>query len=163
MLEINPGLSIWTFIIFGALLLLLSKTAWKPILNSLKTREQAIADSLSKAEQARSEAERLIAETERARKENEAQLQQQLREGKEYAERMRNELAEKAHAEAHAMIEQAKAQIERDTKAAITQLRLDAADIAIAAAGKLIDESMNDEKHRKVVEKFITELPTQSN
>src|SRR5689334_8935395 len=109
MLEINPGLSIWTFIIFGALLLLLSKTAWKPIMSSLKAREQAIADSLSKAEQARSEAERLIAETERQRKVNEADIQRQLREGKEYAERMRTELAAKAQEEAHAMITQAKA------------------------------------------------------
>jgi len=163
MLEINPGLSIWTFIIFGALLLLLSKTAWKPIMSSLKAREQAIADSLSKAEQARSDAERLIAETERQRKANEADIQRQLREGKEYAERMRTELAAKAQEEAHAMITQAKAQIERDTKTAIAQLRNEAADLAIAAAGKLLDETMNDDKHRKVVDKFIAELPAQNN
>ncbi|MEI8133901.1 MAG: F0F1 ATP synthase subunit B [bacterium] len=163
MLEINPGLSIWTLIIFGILLLLLSRIAWKPILASLKRREEAIGDSLSKAEHARAEAEKLIAETERQRKLNEEQLQKQLREGKEYAERMRTELAAKAQEDAKKMLDQAKAQIERDTLTAIAQLRNEAADIAIAAAGKLIDESMNDEKHRKVVEKFIAELPTQSN
>ncbi len=163
MLEINPGLSIWTFIIFGVLLLLLSKVAWKPILASLRNREQAIADSLSKAEQARSEAERLIAETERKRKEHEADLQRQLREGKEYAEKMRADLTAKAQEDARKMLEQAKAQIERDTAIALAQLRNEAADLAIAAAGKLIDESMNDDKHRKVVEKFIAELPTQPN
>ncbi len=163
MLEINPGLSIWTLIIFGVLLLLLSKLAWKPILNSLKMRENAIADSLSKAEQARSDAEKLIAETEHQRKLNEEQLHKQLREGKEYAERMRSELSQKAQEEAKKMIDQAKGQIERDTHSAIAQLRNEAADLAIAAAGKLLDESMTDDKHKKIVEKFISELPTQSN
>ncbi len=163
MLEINPGLSIWTLIIFGLLLVLLSRIAWKPILASLKRREEAIADSLSKAEQARADAEKLIAETERQRKLNEEQLHKQLREGKEYAERMRSELSQKAQEEAKKMLDQAKAQIERDTQIAISQLRNEAADLAIAAAGKLLDESMNDDKHKKIVEKFIAELPTQSN
>ncbi len=163
MLEINPGLSLWTLIIFGLLLVLLTKLAWKPILNSLKMRESAIADSLSKAEQARSDAEKLIAETERQRKLNEGQLHKQLREGKEYAERMRSELAASAQAEAKKMLEQAKSQIERDTQNAIAQLRNEAADLAVAAAGKLIDESLNDDKHKKIVEKFISELPTQAN
>ncbi len=162
MLEINPGLSIWTFIIFGALLLLLSRMAWKPILNSLRTREKAIADSLAKAEQVRIEAERMIAENERQRKINEEEIQRQLREGKEYAERMRAELTAKAQDEARKMLEAAKAQIERDTKTAIAQLRNEAADLAIAAAGKLLDESMDSTKHRQVVEKFIAQIPSQN-
>ncbi len=163
MLELNPGLSIWTFIIFGALMLLLTKAAWKPILKSLKTREEAIADSLSKAQQARSDAERLIAETERQRVIQEQDLQRQLREGKEYAEKMRHDLSVKAQADAKALLDQAKAQIERDTATAIATLRSEAADLAIAAAGKLLDESMNDDKHRTIVQKFINELPTKQN
>ncbi|HYM19690.1 MAG TPA: F0F1 ATP synthase subunit B [Candidatus Kapabacteria bacterium] len=162
MLEINPGLSIWTFIIFGVLLFLLSKMAWKPIINSLKAREKAIADSLAKAEQVRADAERMIAENERQRKLNEEDIQRQLRDGKEYAERMRQELTAKAQEESRAMLASAKAQIERDTKTAIAQLRGEAADLAIAAAGKLIDESLTDDKHRKIVEKFISEIPSKN-
>ncbi len=163
MLEINPGLTIWTFIIFGVLLLLLSKVAWKPIINSLKAREKAIEESLAKAEQARADAERMIAETERQRKINEDLIQKQLREGKEYADRMRAELSAKAEEEARKMLENAKGQIERDTKAAIAQLRNEAADLAVAAAGKLIDESLDDAKHRSVVQRFIADIPSQTN
>jgi F-type H+-transporting ATPase subunit b len=61
------------------------------------------------------------------------------------------------------MLDQAKAQIERDTHIAIAQLRDAAADLAVAAAGKLMDESMTDDKHKKIVEKFISQLPAQSN
>ena len=163
MLEINPGLSLWTFIIFGALLFLLSKMGWKPMLASLKTREQAISDSLSKAEQARSEAEKLIAETDRQRKINEDEIQRQLREGKEYTDRMRHEMMAKAQEESKKFLEQARMQIERDTQNAVVTLRNEAADLAIFAAGKLIDENLNDAKQKQIVEKFIAELPSHAN
>lgn len=163
MLEINPGLSIWTFIVFGALLFLLTKMGWKPMLASLRNREKAIADSLSKAEHARAEAEKLIAETERQRKINEDEIHRQLREGKEYVERMRHEMVAKAQDEAHKMLVQARAEIERDKKAALVELRAEAADLAVKAAGKLIDETMTVEKHKQVVHKFIAELPAQAN
>lgn len=163
MLEINPGLSIWTFIIFGALLMLLAKLGWRPMLEGLKNRESAIADSLTKAELARSEAEKLIAETERQRKVHEEDLQRQLREGKEYAEKMRHDLMTKAHDESKKLLEQARAQIERDTNTALNTLRNEAADIAVAAAGKIIDMNLTDTKSKDVVNKFIAELPTSRN
>lgn len=163
MLEINPGLSLWTFIIFGALLFLLSKMGWKPMLASLKNREQAISDSLSKAEQAKAAAETLIAETERQRKINEEEIQRQLREGKEYTDRMRHEMVTKAQEESKKFLEQARQQIERDTQHAVITLRNEAADLAIYAAGKLIDENLNDAKHKQVVEKFIADLPAHAN
>lgn len=159
MLEINPGLTIWTFIIFGALLFLLGKFAWKPLLQSLKQRETAIAESLSKAEQARQEAERIIAENRRERQRAEEETQKALREGREYAERMRQELVAKAEAEARHMLEQARSEIRRDTDAALVRLREEAADLAIIATSKLLDESLNDERHRKVVDRMIAELP----
>jgi F-type H+-transporting ATPase subunit b len=163
MLEINPGLSIWTFIIFGVLLVLLTKMGWKPMLESLKRREDAISDSLSKAEEARAQAEKLIAETERERKRHEDDLQRQLREGREYADKVRQEMMAKAHEDAHELLELAKQQIVRDTKAAIITLRNEAADLAVEAAGKLIDENLNDTKHKQVVQKFISEIPAVAN
>jgi F-type H+-transporting ATPase subunit b len=163
MLEINPGLSIWTFIIFGVLLLLLSKLGWRPMLDGLNKREQAIADALSKAENARTEAERLIAETERQRKQHEEDLQRQLREGKDYAERMRQEMITKSQEEARALLDNARKQIERDTRDALIALRDQAAEIAVSAAGKLIDENLTDAKNKQIVEKYIAELPSVKN
>jgi F-type H+-transporting ATPase subunit b len=159
MLEINPGLTIWTFIIFAALFVILAKTAWKPLLGSLKARETAIADSLSKAEQARTEAERIIEENRRERVRAEEETQKALREGREYADRMRAELMQKAQDEAKAMLTHAKAEIERDTRAALAQLRSEAADLAIMATSKLLDENLNDERHRQVVNRMIAEMP----
>jgi len=159
MVEINPGLTIWTFIIFIILLALLAKMGWKPLLASLKSREQAIADSLQRAEQARADAERMIAANQRERARAEEETQIALREGREYAERMRADLVAKAEEESKHMLEQARAQIGRDTQAAIAQLRAEAADLAITATGKLLDENLNDDRHRAVVKKMIADLP----
>lgn len=159
MLELNPGLIIWTFIIFIALLGVLKKAAWKPLLASLKTREQAISDSLARAEQARADAERLIAENKQERMKAEEEVQKALREGRAYAEQMRRDLVEKAKVEADRMLQQARAEIERDTQNAIRKLREEAADLAIMATGKLLDENMNEERHRKVIHQMIAGLP----
>jgi F-type H+-transporting ATPase subunit b len=163
MVEINPGLTIWTFIIFIVLLVLLAKLGWKPLLASLKAREKAIADSLQRAEQARADAERMIAANQRERARAEEETQIALKEGREFAEKMRADLVAKAQEESKQLLEQARAQISRDTQAAIQQLRSEAADLAIAATGKLLDEDLNDERHRSVVKKMIAELPSTLN
>ncbi|MDP4199752.1 MAG: F0F1 ATP synthase subunit B [Bacteroidota bacterium] len=159
MLEINPGLMIWTFIIFIGLLVILGKTAWKPLLASLKTREQAIADSLDRAEQARADAERLIAENQKERVLAEAEIQKALKEGRDYAEKMRKDLVEKAKVEAARLLAQARLEIEHDTQHAIRQLRSEAADLAILATSKLLDENMNEDRHRAVINKMIADMP----
>src|SRR5437868_1956821 len=138
MLDLNPGLILWTFIIFIGLLFILKKAAWKPLLASLKTREQAIADSLDRAEQARADAERLIAENKQERLRAEEEVQKSLREGRAYAEQMRRDLVEKAKGEAARMLEHARGEIERDTQNALRQLRNEVADLAVQATGKLL-------------------------
>lgn len=158
MLAINPGLIIWTFIIFLLLLFVLAKTAWKPLLASLKTREQAIADSLSRAEEARADAERLIAENKQERVKAEEEIQKSLQEGRAYAEQMRRDLVEKAKGEAERLLTQARSEIERDTQHALVKLRTEVSDLAIMATSKLLDENMNEERHRRVVNKMISDL-----
>jgi F-type H+-transporting ATPase subunit b len=158
MLEINPGLTIWTFIIFLLLLVILAKTVWKPLLASLRNRENAIADALTRADQARADAERLIAENKLERQRAEEEVQKSLREGRAYAEQMRRDLVEKAKIEAAKMLSQARAEIERDTQKALVQLRNEVADLAIIATSKLLDENMNEERHRRVVSKMIEDL-----
>ena len=159
MLEINPGLTIWTWIIFLILLAILSKIAWKPLLASLSARERAISDSLTRAEQARADAERLINESKQERVKAEADLQKSLLEGREYAERMRKDLVQKAQDEAAKMLSNARTEIERDTQAALQKLRSEAADLAIMATSKLLDENMDHERHRQVINRMIADLP----
>jgi F-type H+-transporting ATPase subunit b len=159
MLNVDPGLIIWTIITFFILLILLRLTAWKPILKALETREQSIRTSLEKAEKAREDAERILKENKRNLDAAEEQVQRVLKEGRDLAEKMRQEMIGKANDESRRMIEHAKEQIEREKQEALKVLRAEVAHLAIQAAGKILDEQLDAKKHKKIVDKFIDDLP----
>jgi len=159
MLELNPGLTIWTIVTFLALLLLLRAFAWKPILNALTNRENTIRESLERAEHAKETAERILAENNKRLAEAEDESRRIIAQGREAAEHVKNEIAQKAHEEAQGILQQAKAEIERSKVAALQELRTEIASLAIQAAGKILDETLDEAKHRKVIDKVIDNLP----
>jgi F-type H+-transporting ATPase subunit b len=159
MLELNPGLAIWTAITFFILLFVLKKIAWKPLLNALQSREERISSSLELAEKAKEDAEQLLEENKRNLQRAEEQAQQAIREGRATAERLKNEIVEKANASSRRMIEQAKDEIQREKETALNELRREVVDLAIQAASKILGEELDERHHRKVVEGFLRELP----
>ena len=158
MLEINPGLIFWTIITFIAVLAILSKVAWKPLLHALTSREEQIRTALQQAEEAQTEAKKLLEENKRQLAQAEAHSQQAMREGRAMGERLRVEIVEKANANARAMVEQAKEEIRRERDAALTQLRGEVADLAVLAAGKIIDANLDVNKHRQLVDNVIKDI-----
>jgi F-type H+-transporting ATPase subunit b len=158
LLSVNPGLIIWTMVIFVLLLLILKKWAWKPLLSSLDNRERMIKESVDRAEHLRTEAERLMNENKKLLEKAEDESRRIISEGKEYAEKLRNELLGKTHEDSERLITQAKAEIEREKQNALSELRDEVANLAILAAGKILDENLDENKNRKIVEKFIENL-----
>lgn len=159
MLNVDPGLIIWTIITFFILLLLLRLTAWKPIIKALAAREEFIRSSLAKAEKAREDAEHILQENKKNLEQAEEQVQKILKDGRALADKMRQEMTNKANDEARRMIAQAKEQIEREKQEALKELRAEVAHLAISAASKIIEEQLDEKKHKKIVDKFIDDLP----
>jgi F-type H+-transporting ATPase subunit b len=159
MLEPNLGLIVWTAITFFILLVFLGKFAWKPLLNDLQSREEKISNSLERAEKAKEEAERVLEENKKNLQRADEQAQQAIREGRTAAERLKNEILEKANASSRRMIEQAREEIQREKEAALNELRREVVDLAIRAAGKILGEELDERHHRKVIEGFLRELP----
>lgn len=158
MLNINPGLIFWTIVTFLAVLLILRKMAWKPLLHALTSREEQIRTSLLEAEEAHAEAKKLLEENKRQLAQAEAHAQQAMREGREMGERLKAEILEKANAGARSMVEQAKEEIRRERDAALIQLRGEVAELAVAAAGKIIDANLDVNKHRQLVDTVIKDI-----
>lgn len=158
MLDVNPGLIFWTIVTFLAVLTILGKVAWKPLLHALTAREEQIRTALQQAEEAQAEAMKLLEENRRQLAQAEALAQQAVREGREMGERVRAEIIEKANANARAMLEQAKEEIRRERDAALHQLRGEVADLAVAAAAKIIDAQLDVNKHRVLVDSVINQL-----
>ncbi len=159
MLNPNPGLILWTILTFILLVLLLKKIAWKPLLDALHKRENNVRMSLERAEQARSEAEQLLEENRRQIATAEQEGRRILNESRELSEKLRNELVEKAHEQSQKMIRQAREEIERDKEAAVARLRGEVADLAIKAAGKILDETLDETRHRKIIDTYLKDLP----
>ncbi len=159
LLSPNFGLVIWLAIVFLFLLLVLRAFAWKPITNALEQREQTIDASIQRAEKALAEARQIQADNERARREAEQEAQRLLREAREAVERLRSEEAQKTREQIQHMRDQAQAEIEREKQSALDELRAEVADLAIGAAEKILGESLDAQRQRRLVESFIDELP----
>lgn len=159
LLSINPGLIIWTIIIFILLILLLKKLAWKPLITALNNRENLIKDSVQKAEQMRNDADRLLQENKRILEKAEDESRKIINEGRQLSEKLREEMVMKTQDDTSKMIKQAKSEIEREKISALNDLKSEIASLAIGAAEKIIDENLDEQKQKKIVDKFIQQIP----
>jgi len=155
---INFGLVVWQLITFLLLLWLLGKVAWKPILRALEERERTIKDSLDEARGAREEALGLVEEHKRKLQSAQTEAAEILAVGRREAEALRASLMEKSRAEADELLSRARGAIEGEKKAALIELRGVAAELAVAAAGKLLEANLSDQKQRELAERAIAEL-----
>ncbi|HEX9950621.1 MAG TPA: F0F1 ATP synthase subunit B [Rubricoccaceae bacterium] len=160
LLDLNPGLAVWTVLAFLLLLGLLGKFAWPAILGGLKERESTIEESMARAENALAEAKRLQSDTDAQRQEAGRQAQTILREAREAAAQMRDADVERTKAEIARMQAQASADIERQKQQAIGELRSEVAALAIGAAEKILGEQIDAQKQSDLVGRFIAEMPT---
>ena len=158
LLDVSPGLSVWTIVTFVVLLLILKKFAWKPILNSLNERENFIKDSLSKAEQAQKDAEKLFDENKANLAKAEEEAQKIVVQGREYAEKLKSQILEESRQEARKMIDDAAAEIERKNTEAFGRLKDQVADIAVKAAEKILRENLDKEKQTQLINKYLEDL-----
>jgi len=159
MFDINPGLMVWTIATFLVLVIVLSKFAWKPLLKSLQDREDKIRQALELADKARADAAELIRQNEKNLEKAEEEYQRIIRDGKTFAEKLKDEVVAKAHQQAQRELQQAKEEIQRDVESAKQQLRTEVADLAVQAAGKILDDTLDAQKHKKIVDKFLNQLP----
>ncbi len=156
--DINTGLSAWTLIVFAGLLIILGKYAWGPILGTVEAREKGIQGALNEAADRNAEAARLLEEHREQLADARRQANELIAEGKAAGEGVRRDIEEKARAEGQAIIERAKAEIERERDAALEALRRESVELALAAASRLMQENFDQKKDRELVVRYLNEL-----
>ena len=143
--EFSVGLFFWQTLLFVALILLLKKFAWKPILDAVNEREQGIKDALDSAEQAKQEMANLQADNEKL-----------LKEARDIKNKMIIDAKEEAKGEADKMVAQAQAAIESEKKAAIADLKNQVASLSLEIAEKVVRENLSsDDKQQKLVKNLL--------
>lgn len=158
MFDINLGLSIWTIVVFVLLLLILRRFAWGPILRAVQDREDHVRSTLESAASEREESTELLEQYRKQMLEARREAQDLIAKAKEMGVTVRKEIEEKARQEANVIMEKARVSIEKEKEAALGELRQGTVDIALAAAGKLIAEELNQDKDRKLAVGFVNDL-----
>jgi F-type H+-transporting ATPase subunit b len=152
---INLPLLLAFVINFIILLVLLSVVLYKPVLKMLDERQSKIKESMDQAEQIRQQVAQteddIKSQLESARKEGQKIIVQ----AEQIGERLKNEAKEEARLEAESLISKAQIELQRQRDKDIEELRKQFTDIAILAAEKVINETLDKEKHRKLIDEVL--------
>ena len=158
-MDLRPGLTIWTAITFLLLVVLLSKFAWGPIVRMLDERERTIREAIEQAKKERAEAERALAEQKATLAAAQREAADLAQKSKQEVEALRADLTAKARKEADDLVAQARKQIQEEKAKALAELKGQVADLAIDAARRLIQSSLDESSQRALVEEYISQLP----
>lgn len=161
LLTINPGLTIWTIVSFLIFVLILRKAAWGPIMTALDQRERGIRESIDEAARNRDESEMILAEQKEALRQGREEARELIAEARLNAAREGEKIMDRARSEGEGLLERAKAEIRAEEQRAINHVRKEAVDIALQAASRLIQKSLETPDHRRMVEDFISQLGTE--
>ncbi len=156
--SIDPGLSIWTWVVFGLLFIILRKFAWTPLMESVKARERLVADTIDNARKTKEELEK-IADAQKAMiRDAQNEAGKIIEEGRKNAESTAQLVVDRARKEAQTALEDAKSKITTEKENALRQIKNQTIELVINTSEKLIEESLSDETHRKIVEKHLDNL-----
>ena len=154
----EPGLYIWTILTFLGLLFFLRMLAWKPLLAMLQERQDTIAKSLDDAKQARVELERLNVESQRILAQARTEAESIISRTRDDATRFREELKQKAQAEAAGIVKNAEKQIALETTRAVQQIRQEAVELSVAIASKLLQRNVSRADNERLIEDTFRQL-----
>ncbi|PSR54776.1 ATP synthase F0 subunit B [Adhaeribacter arboris] len=143
---VTPGIGLifWQTITFILVLFLLSKFAWRPIMASLREREQSIESALSMAERAKLEMQALKADNEKLLQEARIERDRILKEAADNGRAIVEDAKNRAAAESNRIFTQAKEEIENEKKSALAEVKNVAASVSIEIAERILKHELRD-------------------
>lgn len=156
MLSVSWGTVIWSSIAFISVAFILAKLAWKPILASIREREDGIDDALKSAEKARQEMSNLHASNEQLLKEARAERDAMMRDARDIKDKIVAEAKTRAEQEYNHILASAQEAIQSEKRAALSEIKSQVAQLSIEIAEKVLrDELKSSDKQRELIDKYI--------
>ncbi len=152
------GLMIWTLLAFGATLLVLRKLAFPKISEQLDKRQRAIEESIDTAEETKAEAERILAEYRQRLQEARTQAESIVARATSAAQKQQEDSLQQARVQREEMMEQTRRDIDAETRRAIQEIRSQVADLTVLATEKVTRKTLTPEDQRRLVDEAIGEL-----
>lgn len=156
--DFSFGLFIWQTVLFLALLFLLHKFAWKPILSAVNEREESIHNSLKAAERAREEMKALQADNEKILNQARSERERIVKEANDMKNQIIGEASDKAKSEAAKLVENARTQIQAEKASAMADIKEQVAELSVEIAEKLLRKELATEsKQQKLIDELLKE------
>lgn len=156
----QTDLAVWSFAVFLALFALLSKFAWKPIMQGLEKREQGIADMIASTQAANEDAKRMLASYERRLAETADEVRGMLEEARRDADVTRQTIVAEARKAADDEQVRARHEIGLAKDEALAQIADRAGDLAVEVAGKFLREKLGREDQARLVRDSVASIGT---
>jgi F-type H+-transporting ATPase subunit b len=150
---------IWGTVAFVLLLVVLARAGvFKQIQKALAERTERIQGEMERAAQERQEADQLLERYRQQLTEARAEANRIMEEAKASAEQARRDLLAKAEADANRVVSRAQEEIQAERNRVLSELRGETASLALGLAGRVIGETLDDARHRRLVDRYIEEL-----
>lgn len=156
--SLDPGLTVWTWIAFGILCVILAKWVFPPLLKSIETREKAIAASVDQAALIETRLKNLEQERRDLLAQTQAQAEAILYQARQDGARLRKSLLDKAVLEADDIVVQGRARAAEERQATIEALRMELAEFVLVCAGTIVGSTLTGEKEREWSRQLVKTL-----
>jgi F-type H+-transporting ATPase subunit b len=158
LIQVTPGLMIWTIVCFLITLFVLKRYAFGPIQKAIDERRDRIRQSLEEADRARGEARHLLEEHRQLIASAQTDAEEILSEARRVADANERRMREELEADRQRRLGETGKQIEAETRRALEQIRAEVVDLSLLAATKVTRKSLDDEDHRRLIEEAVGEL-----
>ena len=158
LIQVVPGLMIWTIISFGLTLFVLKRYAFGPIQKVIDERRERIRQSIEEADRVREEARNLLAENRRLIAEGKAQAEEILAEARRVGDAQRQRTIAEAHADLERRLEENRKSIEAENQRLVEQVRREVVELTLLAAEKVTGKVLDAEDQRRLIDEAVGEI-----
>jgi F-type H+-transporting ATPase subunit b len=158
LIEVAPGLMIWTLVCFGLTFFVLRRYAFGPVQKAIDARRERIRQAIEEADKARAEARKLLEQHRALIQEARGDAEQILAEARRVADAQKDRMREELEADRQRRIEETTKQIEAETRRALEQIRAEVAELTVLATTKVTGKVLTGDDQRRLIDEAIGEL-----
>jgi F-type H+-transporting ATPase subunit b len=152
------GLMLWTLIAFGVSMFLLRKFAYPRIQSALEKRARAVAETIDAAERTRTEADQILNEYRERLREAREQADEIVARARKAADKTQDEARMSAKEAREEMLQDARRDIEQETRRSIGMIRREVADLTVLATEKVARKTLDDDDHKRLIDEALQEF-----
>jgi F-type H+-transporting ATPase subunit b len=158
LIEVIPGLMVWTIVCFAIVVFVLRRYAFGPVQKMIDERRQRIRQSIEEADRAREEARKLLEEHRALVGRARGEAEEILSEARKIADSQRERVREEVEVDRQRRLEETQRQIDQATASALGEIRREVANLSLLAAEKVTRKSLTDADQKRLIDEALSEI-----